>query len=165
MYPLEKYDETFVGAAPCRFLHSISCALPPEGVFDLLVNSDLESEWFPDFVSAEWLTPPPQGVGSLRLYRLKYMTLLEEFLIWERGRRLVFRLNGCTLPILRGFVENYLLAPRAGGGTDLVWEVCYRPNPWLRFLHPVVRPFFSRDFSRAAQQLQALLEKIGRRGV
>jgi hypothetical protein len=87
------------------------------------------------------------------------MTILEEFLIWERGRRLVFRVNSCSLPILRRFLENYELRPGAERGTEVVWEVCYEPNPWLRFLHPLLRPFFAKDFAKAARQLEALLNR------
>lgn len=156
-------DESFLQRAPFRFVNEISCEANPEQTFDVISNSDLESEWFPDFVSAEWKTPEPQGVGSLRLYRLKYMTILEEFLVWDRGHRLVFRLNVCSLPILHRFLENYVISPRPDGGSYLRWEVCYEPNPFLKFLHPVLRPFLARDFRKAARQLQTLLDREGRR--
>ena len=96
----------------------------------------------------------------MRRYRLKYMTILEEFLVWEPGKRLVFRLNECSLPMMRCFVENYLLTPRPDGGTDLRWEVCYTPNPWIGFLHPLIRPMFAGDFDRATNNLRVLFERL-----
>ena len=160
MFQLDRVDESFVVRAPHRFLHNISSGLSPIKVFDVITDLVLDKEWFPDFVSARWETPSPQGVGSIRRYRLKYMTILEEFLVWEPGKRLVFRLNECSLPMMRGFVENYVLTARPDGGTDLLWEVCYTPNPWLRFLHPLVRPLFAGDFDRASNDLRVLFERL-----
>jgi hypothetical protein len=153
-------DEHFVQSAPYRFVNVIRCATSPDTAFDVISNSEFDEEWFPDFVSAEWKTPPPYGVGSKRLYKLKYMTILEEFLTWERGRRLVFRVSYCSLPIVRRFLENYEIRRDAEGRTEITWQVCYEPNPWLRFLHPLLRPLFAKDFSKAANQLEALLARI-----
>jgi len=163
MAALEECDECFIEKARYRFVNEISSEASITQTFDVVSGSDLESEWFPDFVSAEWKTPEPHGVGSIRIYRLKFMTILEEFLVWDRGHRLVFRLNECSLPILRRFLENYVISPRPDGGSHLRWEVCYEPRPSLRFLHPFIRPFFERDFRKAARQLQALLDREGKR--
>ena len=159
MARLAECDESFVQKARFRFVHNISSAASTTQTFDIVSSSELESEWFPDFVSAEWKTPEPHGVGSLRIYRLKFMTILEEFLVWDRGHRLVFRLNECSLPILHRFLESYIITPGSRGGSNLRWEVCYEPRPSLKFLHPFIRPFFARDFRRAARQLQALLDR------
>jgi hypothetical protein len=160
MFELDRVDEGYVARAPHRFVHRISCSLSPHRAFDVITDPTFDKEWFPDFVSARWETPSPQGVGSLRVYRLKYMTIREEFLVWEPGKRLTFRLNQCSLPMMRCFVENYVLTSRPDGGTDLLWEVCYTPNPWISFLHPLVRPLFARDFVRATDDLRGLLERL-----
>jgi Polyketide cyclase / dehydrase and lipid transport len=157
---LAECDESFAKKARFRFVHDISSAASPTQTFDIVAGSDLESEWFPDFVSSEWQTAEPHGAGSVRIYRLKFMTILEEFLVWERGSRLVFRVNECSLPILHRFLENYVITPRPGGGSNLRWEICYEPRRSLRFLHPFIRPFFARDFRKAARQLEALLNRL-----
>jgi hypothetical protein len=156
-------DETFIKKVRYRFVNEISTSASANQTFDIVSGSELESEWFPDFVSAEWKTAEPHGIGSLRIYRLKFMTILEEFLVWEHGHRLVFRLNECSLPILHHFLENYIITPRPDGGSNLRWEVCYEPRPSLKFLHPLIRPFFARDFRKAARQLQTLLDREGTR--
>jgi hypothetical protein len=160
MFNLKKWDETQSQRSRHRFVNVIVCDLPPERVFDVVTSSEYESEWFPDFISAKWQTPPPHGPGSVRTYRLRYMTIVEEFLLWDRGVRLLFRLTKCSLPILRAFMESYVLNRQDGGGTALCWEVSYQPNPWLAFLHPVVRPWFAADFAKAARQLEALLQRL-----
>jgi hypothetical protein len=160
MFQLDRVDAGYVSRAPHRFVHSISCALTAQELFCIVTDENLDSEWFPDFVSARWETPPPHDAGSIRTYRLKYMTIREEFLVWEPGKRLVFRLNECSLPMLRCFVENYIFTPRPDGGTDMLWEACYTPNPWLWIFHPLIRPFFAKDFDRASNNLQALVTRL-----
>src|ERR1044071_3345651 len=50
------------------------------------------------------------------------MTVIEDFLVWERGRRLVLRLTHCSLPLLSAYLEDYRMERRDDGGTDLIWE-------------------------------------------
>jgi hypothetical protein len=161
MFRLDRCDETFAANAPRRFVSRVSTSLPPDVVFDVVSNIlELEGEWFPDFVSSTWTTPPPHGVGSARVNTFTYMTVVEDFLVWERGRRLVLRLTQCSLPMLSAYVEDYRLERRRGGGTELTWAICYRPLRLIAFLHPIIWPLFERDFRRAAQGLDRLLARL-----
>jgi hypothetical protein len=161
MFRLERCDEAFATNAPRRFVNRVSTSLHPDLVFDVVSNIlELEQEWFPDFVSSTWKTPPPHGVGSGRVNRFTYMTVEEDFLVWERGRRLVLRLTECSLPMLSAYVEDYQLERRDDGGTELTWVICYRPLPLIALLHPIVWPFFERDFKRAAERLDRLFTRL-----
>ncbi|MFH2005881.1 MAG: SRPBCC family protein [bacterium] len=161
MFKLAPCDIDFVNTAPWRFFNRTVVSAPPEVVFEVISSSELEKEWFPDFVGAQWLTPEPQRVGSLRRYELTYMTILEEFLVWEPGKRMAFRLNEMSIPLLRRCLEYYSLIPTEDGGTELLWQVCYDPNPLMRPLRPVLDPLFRRDFRKATAQLTALVERLG----
>ena len=88
------------------------------------------------------------------------MTILENFLVWERGCRLTFRLDACSLPMVTDFIKDYTFASRADGGCGLRWTIAYNPIPSMEFLHPLVGPFFTKDFAKAARQLQALLDRL-----
>ena len=161
MYRLDRCDETFVIEAPRRFVNHVSTSLNPEVVFDVVSNMlGLEQEWFPGSVLMTWKTPPPYGVGSVREHQLTYMRCVEDFLVWERGRRLVLRLTECSLPMLSTYLEDYRLTRRIDGGTDLTWEVCYRPLPIVAILHPIIRPIFARDFRNATQGLIKVFKRL-----
>ena len=161
LYRLDKCDETFLVSARGRFFHRVSTSLSPEIVFDVVSNLlELEHEWFPGSVHMRWKTPPPHGVGSVREHRLTYMTVIEDFLVWERGRRLVLRLTHCSLPLLSAYLEDYRMERRDDGGTDLIWEICYRSRPVLAILHPILRPAFARDFRNAARGLEKIFTRL-----
>jgi hypothetical protein len=91
------------------------------------------------------------------------MTLEEEFLVWEPGRCLVFQVTHTSLPLCRRFAEVYDLSPTPEGHTALAWRIAYEPTPWLRLLHPLLRPLFARDFAVAEERLtEVVRQRFGR---
>ena len=161
MFKLAPCDLTFLDTAPWRFFNRAVLPAPPDVVFEVISSSELEKEWFPDFIEAEWLTKEPQGPGSLRRYKLSYMTILEEFIVWEPGKRMAFRLNEMSIPFLRRCLEYYSLIPTDDGGTELLWQVCYDPHPLVRPFRVMLEPMFRRDFRRATKQLTDLATRLG----
>jgi hypothetical protein len=160
MFRLNPCEPSFSQEASFRFVNEITVATKPEKVFEVISDGKLEAEWFPDFKSCEWLTPAPHGVGSIRRYKLTYMTIIERFTVWQSGQRLVFFLSECSLPLMTRFMEDYTITPMEDGTTRLTWQVSYSPTWWLRPIHPILRPYFKRDFSRAAANLELLLRRL-----
>ncbi len=161
VFELGGVEASYVEQAPFRFENVVEIAAPASTVFDVIVDGDQEGNWFPDFESCRWTSEAPHGVGSTREYALSYMRLSEEFLVWERPRHVVFRVTRMSLPLATAFLEDYRLDPAGADGrsTRLTWNVCYSPNPFLRALHPLLRPLFRRDFARAAAALKAYVER------
>lgn len=159
MFFLEPCDEAFASRVQPQHCYEnrVLLAAEPEEVFDVVAGliPGAEAQWFPNFKSAQWLSPPPHGVGSIRDYRLTYMRAVEQFLVWERGRRLVFSVSGLSLPLLRRFLEYYEFERIDPGHTSLRWRVCYEPRSFMMTLiHPIVRPMFARDFREATANLK-----------
>jgi hypothetical protein len=74
---------------------------------------------------------------------------------------MTFRVSECSLPLTIRFLEDYVLQSIGRDTTRLSWRVCYTPNPWLRPAHPILRPFFGRDFDKAAQSLLRCAARLG----
>lgn len=149
MFRHQPCSPQFVDEAPHAFRFELRLEATPQEVFALISDEAREAEWFPDFRDARWVDGR-RGAGCTRVYRLSYLTLHEEFLIWEPGARLTFWVSAASLPLTVQFLEDYRLTPRPEGGTLLSWCVCYRPRWWLAWLRPALHPFFARDFERAA---------------
>jgi hypothetical protein len=158
---LQPCTPDFSRTAPFYFEHDFCVRLPPEIVFDFIAQGSDET-WFPNFKSCRWISAEREGVGSIREFRLSYMRLLEHFSVWQRGERLAFWVSECSLPLMTKFMEDYRFERLADGSTRLLWRSCYTPNPWIRFLHPLLRPFFARDFRKAAVNLSQVLERLAR---
>jgi hypothetical protein len=87
-------------------------------------------------------------------FRFRLQARLQNFTVWEPGQRMVFFLSECSLPLI------YTITPLEDGTVRLTWQVSYSPTWWLRPLHPMLRPYFKRDFSRAAANLERLLRRL-----
>lgn len=157
MFKLKKCDISFLRDAPFRFVNSAKFKAESDAVFEVVSNEEHEKHWFPDYAEAYWTTPAPHSVGSTRVYKLSYMTLVEEFIVWERPEQWAFWVSECSLPLVRRFMEHYRIS-KTPEGSELEWQVCYEPNPWLRPLHPLLRPFFDRDFRKATANLCKYIE-------
>ncbi|MEZ4239040.1 MAG: SRPBCC family protein [Myxococcota bacterium] len=151
---LSPCDDAFLADPPHAFDHDLVLDLPPDRAFDLISSIEHERDWFPDFAEARWLAPA--GPGARRDYRLTWLRLVEEFSVWVPGERMTFWVSEMSLPLAVQFAEDYRLSPGpAPHQTRLRWRVAYAPHPWLRPVHPLVRPWFVRDFRHAADALVA----------
>jgi hypothetical protein len=163
MFGMKSCDLGFLDGAPHRFVNRATLDGDANSVFDLLTDGEIEGEWFPDFKRITWLTAAPHGAKSARLYELTYMRLKEQFLVWERGRRLCFYMTEWSIPMLRRCMEHYELVSRPDGRTDLVWTVCFEPRTFTRPLVPFAKLFWGRDFREATARLTRLVGRRSRR--
>jgi hypothetical protein len=160
MFRLSPCPTDFVDTAPARFELQADLAGTPEQVFEVVSSIQHEAEWFPDFKEAHWVTDGPPGAGSTRDYRLTYLRLIEQFTVWKPGEHLAFWVSDCSLPLLSRFSEDYRFRPNFAGGTNLHWRVLYQPLGIVRPLHPVLRPWFARDFRKAMANLAAHCQRL-----
>ena len=158
-YTLESTDLNFPAKAPFHFITEAEIPASPEDVFDALASSSW-TEWFPDFQSVEWLTPPPHGVGSRREVHLKTLAARETFLAFERGKRYSFSIDKVTLPLVDAMMEDIQLESLdQGKKTYLKYHVHYKPKTLMRPIHPLARMIFGRMFKQATQGLKEYMLK------
>lgn len=132
-------------------------AAPPERVFALMADGGRMGEWFHDFVACRWTSAAPHGVGSTREIELAALTVKERFLAWDPGRRLAFRIDAITLPLVSKMIEDMRLEPVDGGrSTRVSWRVHYEPTLLMRLVHPIGRRVFARMFAKSLAGLARL---------
>lgn len=145
----------FAQSAPAHFHFEIELDAPPDKVFSVFADIDSWARWYDDFRSARWTSEAKGGAGSTRIAVLGAATVDETFLVWEPGKRLSFRVETITLPLVHAMVEDWRLEPLPGGRTKLSWWIGYAPNWLCRLIHPIVRAIFGRQFQRTLAGLQA----------
>jgi uncharacterized protein YndB with AHSA1/START domain len=151
-------DVGFTDTSPFHILNEIEIEAPPARIFDLFATGEGQEEWFQDFVSVDWTSGEPHGVGSERVVELKMLSVKERFVIWERGKRLTFCIYAITLPLVHAMMEDLQFEPTKRGGTRFVWRVHYDPRLLLRAVHPVGRAVFGRLFKKSQLGLKKYAE-------
>ncbi len=160
MFKLQQPEVDFIATARHRFTYDVTLSTTPELSFEVVASGKHEQHWFPGFRRTRWIGEKHCEAGGIRRYELSYMTLIEHFTTWRPGAELSFWVSQCSLPLLDKFMERYELRGNVDGTTQLRWTVCYAPNRWLAPLHPLVRPYFARDFRSAADQLVGYCQRL-----
>lgn len=157
-FELERCNLDFINHAPFNMMHEVKLPIPPEQVFDILVNHKWE-DWFPDFVSTQWKTQEPHGIGSIREANLKTVKARERFLAWEEGKRFCFTIDAVTLPLVNAMAEDIQLTPSGDNSTLMSYRIYYDPKPMTRLIHPLVRSYYGRMFKNSMISLQKYIHK------
>jgi uncharacterized protein YndB with AHSA1/START domain len=152
-FDVESMPLSFTERSPRHIRNERVIDATPARVFEIFATGEAQREWFQDFVENRWTSSEPHGVGSTREVELKMLTVKERFLAWDPGSRLAFAIEGITLPIVTGMVEDLQFSPASGGGTRVVWTVHYRPSLLMRPIHPVARLIFGRLFRLSLEGL------------
>jgi hypothetical protein len=153
-FPLEHADLDFTTSSRFKFDNQAVLRASPERIFDLFVDDMLS--WLPDVRSVEWTSPPPHGVGATRIVTLVPLAVQERFLAWERGKRVAFAIDACSLPLLNRMVEDFRIEPFHNGLTRILYTVHYEPRTAMRPLDPLLRPMFGKMFKVGLSKLAAL---------
>jgi catechol 2,3-dioxygenase-like lactoylglutathione lyase family enzyme/uncharacterized protein YndB with AHSA1/START domain len=149
----------FLPAAPDLLVErSLAIGAPPGRVWERLVDHERMSDWWP--CRSTRLAREGEernGPGAVREIAGTGMTLVEEVVAWEPGRRLDYRLrSGAPLRYHFGRVR---LAPREDGGTDLHYTIRFTSAIPLggRLLRRLIAGMLDKGLGR----LKALAEREG----
>jgi hypothetical protein len=121
---------------------------PASTVFRFLEDAGVWNEFLD--IDVGWTTPEPRGVGTTRTVTVNNQTIEEYFMVWEPGRRMVFRFDRCTLPV-RAFAESWAVTDTGDGTCELAWSTAF---DWA-----------GRGGSSAANAFRAAFSAGGRRSL
>jgi hypothetical protein len=89
----------------------------------------------------EWTSPKPFGVGTTRTVHLMgNMNAFEEFVEWERGKRMAFTFVGCSKNATDKFIEDYRVIDLGDGRCKVQWYLAMEPRGFSRHLVFLTRP-------------------------
>lgn len=129
---------------------------PSHVVFEA-IDSDEAWRWLAPCCGVEYLTPADDG-GRRGVGMTRYMGAVrrplrwvwrqhEVFVAYEPGRRVKYEATHATWPLLRLWVEEYVVEPTASGACRLTWTVWWTPigigGLPLRWSEPVMRRIFA----------------------
>ena len=127
-------------------------------LFALEADGSRWSEWARPLVpTSTWERqgdPAPGGIGAIRRLGLRPVVVREETVAYEQDRRHAYVLR-TPMPI-KDYRAEFLLTPRADGGTDLVWQATFAERipgsgPVFRVLFRGLITLLTRRLVRAAE--------------
>ncbi len=127
---------------------------PAGDLFHCLEDGPAWREWLG--IDIEWTSSRPFGVGTTRTASRGRVVIEEYFLLWDSGRRMNFRFDRSSLPVV-AFAEDYLVVPTADDRCELHWSYAYE---WRGPLAPVAAPLFGWFFARNAKRSLAKLAML-----
>lgn len=142
MRDLRPVDASYATTGPNQVTLVQPIATPSEVLFWLLSDGPTWKEWLG--IDVEWTSPKPFGVGTTRTVTGSGQTIDETFLVWEEGRRMAFRFDRTTLPVV-AFAEDYEIRSTGAGTCELRWRYAFE---WGGPIAPIASWAFGVIFKR-----------------
>jgi len=158
LYPCEKVDMRFFETAPFLFPTEIDLDCSPDKLFDIFEEAESWTVWATPITHVEWTSPKPFGVGTTRTVSLSNGVGEEEFIAWERGKRMAFRFNRSSTKNMNAFGEDYVVTDLGSGRCRLRWTVGMDLKGINRFLLPLAKPLLHGQFKKFLKKLQAYVK-------
>ena len=157
MATLRQQTMDWARTAPFQASGHARSTAPPEVVFAVLAEHDRWPEWFPN-VKEVTVLGSAEGVGARRRVRVPGLTVDEEFIEWEPGRRFAFTGTDAKPAVFTSLVEHCALEPTDDGGTDITWTMCAAPRPVVGLLMKVAKGQVGKVLQRGMAGLAARAE-------
>ncbi|MFC1407892.1 SRPBCC family protein [Streptacidiphilus sp. N1-12] len=147
----------FLELAPTRLVFVSQLRAKPDQVFrELTEDASTWPLWFTAVRSAAYTGPPPYGPGAGRAVTLRGGSrFVESVVIWDAPHRFVYRVEQSNVPGLLAWMEEWLLAPSADGGTVLRFTMAIDAALTVRAAVRLARPGIARSVRAAATRLDA----------
>ena len=132
----------------------------PEQIFDVFEDAHAWTVWAMPIQKVEWTSPKPYGVGTTRsVHMIGNMIGHEEFVEWERGKRMAFSFVGCSKNATEKFIEDYRVTDLGDGSCKVEWHMAMETRGFSRHMMFLTRPLMRmanrRMFKKFKQYVEA----------
>ncbi len=94
----------------------------PEQIFEVFEDAHAWTVWAMPIQKVEWTSPKPFGIGTTRTVSMTGgLAGYEEFVAWERGKRMAFTFVGTTQEGIESFLEDYRITDLGDGTCRAEW--------------------------------------------
>lgn len=159
---------TKVGVEFLQQTRNVFCAeeiikASPEQIFDIFEDPDSWPAWGTPIQRVEWTSPRPFGIGTTRtVYMMGGLDGYEEFVEWERGKRMAFSFVACSKDVTEKFLEDYRVTDLGDGSCRVQWYMAMEARGFSRHMMFLTRPlmrmanrYMFRNFKKYAEKYAA----------
>ena len=137
----------------------------PEQIFDVFEDEYSWTAWALPIQKVEWTSPKPFGVGTTRTVSMMGdMDGFEEFVAWERGKRMAFTFLGCSKDATEKFLEDYRVEDLGDGTCKVEWYMAMEPRGFSRNMMWMTRPLMRIANKRMFRKFKTYTEEYAATG-
>lgn len=113
----------------------------PEQIFEVFEDPVSWTVWATPIQHVEWTSPKPFDIGTTRTVSMMGgMDGFEEFVEWERGKRMAFTFIGCSKNATEKFLEDYRVTDLGNGCCKVQWYMAMEPRGFSKHMMFLTRP-------------------------
>ncbi len=153
MYKMKDIDLAYFDSAKTRFVTTVELDCTPERLFDIFEDADSWPIWVNSIQRVEWTSPKPYDIGTTRtVYMSGNLEAYEEFIAWERGKRMAFKFVGASKDNIEVFGEDYIVEDLGNGRCRLTWIVVMEPKGLGKYFIRLGKPLMAKMFAGIMQK-------------
>ena len=116
----------------------------PNQIFDVFEDEESWTVWAPPIQKVEWTSPRPFRVGTTRTVSMMGGIVgYEEFVEWERGKRMAFTFVRCSKKDPEKFLEDYRVTDLGDGTCRVEWYMAMENRGGPHWSEMITRPVMS----------------------
>jgi uncharacterized protein YndB with AHSA1/START domain len=160
MHECRKVDLSYFETAPARFQAEVVIAADPERIFEVFEDAHAWTVWALPITAVHWTSPRPFGVGTTRtVHMIGSMIGEEQFIAWERGKRMAFYFTRCSKSNVAAFAEDYHVEDLGDGRCRVSWMMAMEPSGPSRLTMPLMGPPMRAGLAFMLRRLKKYVEK------
>ena len=149
---LEQSNNVFVSEAIIK--------ATPEQIFDVFEDAHSWTVWAMPIQKVEWTSPKPFGIGTTRTVSMMGdMVGFEEFIEWERGKRMAFAFVACSKNATEKFLEDYRVTDLGDGSCKVEWYMAMEVRGFARHMMFLTRPLLRMANRSMFRKFKVFAEK------
>ena len=154
-----KVGVDFLEQTPNMFVAREVIRATPEQIFDVFEDAHSWTVWAMPIQKVDWTSPKPYGVGTTRsVHMMGDMTGYEEFVEWERGKRMAFSFIGCSKDATEKFLEDYRVTDLGDGTCRVEWYMAMEVRGFSRHMMVLTRPIMRMANRRMFKKFKNFVE-------
>lgn len=167
-FECKKVGLEFLDQTPNVFKAEEIVRATPEQIFEVFEDANAWTVWAMPIQNVEWTSPKPFGVGTTRTVSMMGgLAGYEEFVAWERGKRMAFTFVGTSEDMIESFLEDYRVTDLGDGTCRAEWYMALETKGvsakmmWLtRPLMRAANRWMFANFKRYAENYAAQDQKV-----
>ena len=154
MYQLDSIDTDFIHNTRFSFPASVELDCSPDQLFDIFEDPDSWPVWVSAIQNVEWTSPQPFGIGTTRtVTMIGGLEGYEEFIEWERGKRMAFKFTQSNKNSLTAFGEDYRVTDLGNNRCKLEWTMAMAPRGASKVFMTLLKPLMGWFAQRTLNDL------------